>query len=753
MTAFGLEFGTGDLVFLGSLLGVGLALGMLVITTTFYRQRERLPAATQYEDVREQLAVKQLQLAEKRQELAELDRRATERDHLIAEVAGLETRLDHLRTEYNALSDSRREIDDMIRQATDAAAQYAGEKQKLDLVLAELGKASSALAEAADQQRRADEAAARALEARDMAEQARAAAEADLIRLHPELETAQRIIADARDAESRVAVASELLKVLEARRADLDSDLGPLRQETDRLNADSAAARTAHAEAEAGLRRLELGVHQAESQATALAEKVKSLEAERKGLDTLLGLLHREAEEFRTEATVARSARVDAEADLRHLEAQKATLEHELDRLKQFAARAPGTGAPVEQNPAVILADLFKQPDCLQAPAVLRRVPRSEAEALDSVASHVREHGLTYHERTLKGFHTSLKINDVAQITVLAGVSGTGKSLLPRRYAEAMGIHFLQIAVEPRWDSPQDLLGFYNYVESRFRATDLSRLLGRMDPSDTAGLRMLTSQQGQGANRQEHMALVLLDEMNLARVEYYFSEFLSRLEARDPYQPGAEPRPDARIPIDIRGLKRDLRLFPSHNVLFAGTMNDDESTMALSPKVLDRGNVLQFAEPAQLKGNAAPAKSPAPSAEAQHFDEWRSWVRPFAALAQSQRDTVDSAVHDIAALMEKFGRPIGYRTRDAIRAYCANYPATQQGRTDMRIPLADQIEFRVLPRLRGTEIEPHMPTMEALVRFVRKDQDDGQLADRVEKIVESQSKGSGLFNWRGLTRR
>jgi hypothetical protein len=64
----------------------------------------------------------------------------------------------------------------------------------------------------------------------------------------------------------------------------------------------------------------------------------------------------------------------------------------------------------------------------------------------------------------------------------LAGVSGTGKSLLPRRYAEAMG--FLQIAVEPRWDSPQDLLGFYNYIEKNYRATDLARIINSNSDDD-----------------------------------------------------------------------------------------------------------------------------------------------------------------------------------------------------------------------------------------------------------------------------
>jgi hypothetical protein len=133
---------------------------------------------------------------------------------------------------------------------------------------------------------------------------------------------------------------------------------------------------------------------------------------------------------------------------------------------------------------------------------------RPEPDALHDVSTHLAKCGLRFGRRTLHAFHTALKINDAAQLTVLAGVSGTGKSILPRRYAEALGIHFLQVAVEPRWDSPQDLLGFYNCVEKKYRATELARLLAHLDPWESIPL------PEDAPMRQGHMALVLLDEMN-----------------------------------------------------------------------------------------------------------------------------------------------------------------------------------------------------------------------------------------------
>ncbi|WP_339378456.1 hypothetical protein [Calothrix sp. NIES-2100] len=75
--------------------------------------------------------------------------------------------------------------------------------------------------------------------------------------------------------------------------------------------------------------------------------------------------------------------------------------------------------------------------------------------------------------------------------------------------------------MQPRCNSPQDLQGFYNYVEKKFKPTDLMRGLYQYN-HDSA--------------MQDRIVIMLLDEMNLARVEYYFSEFLSKLETRRSYQ-------------------------------------------------------------------------------------------------------------------------------------------------------------------------------------------------------------------------
>ena len=451
-----------------------------------------------------------------------------------------------------------------------------------------------------------------------------------------------------------------------------------------------------------------------------LTKEVEDLRREKEPLEAL-----------RQEADRIRAARDALTEEIARMEARKARLELQ-----------PGSEIP-ESDKKKLLDDLIKVPFSLEFPAIKQGAPRTEAEALHSVNQYLKAYNLKYSTRTVLAFHTALKINDHSQLTVLAGVSGTGKSLLPRRYAEAMGIHFLQIAVEPRWDSPQDLLGFYNYIEKNYRATDLARLLVHMDPYKSAA--------PSDMDRGDHISLVLLDEMNLARVEYYFSEFLSRLEARPRYDEAGDERKraDAMIPIDIRGLKAPISLFPAHNVLFVGTMNDDESTQSLSDKVLDRSNILQFAAPHEFHNLKSNGGGDRPT-QAQSFKSWRTWVRPATGFNGAARTAVDAAINKLAEIMEDCGRPFGHRLRDSMIAYVANYPKPQGD--DYRLPLADQIELRILPKLRGLEIESHRAAFDQLDRLLRDELNDLVMAERVAELRERQARGAGLFVWRGLTR-
>ena len=139
----------------------------------------------------------------------------------------------------------------------------------------------------------------------------------------------------------------------------------------------------------------------------------------------------------------------------------------------------------------------------------------------------------------------------------------------------------LLVPVRADWNDSRGLLGFWNPIFDRYERTDLIDLLLR------------------AADDLEHPYFVILDEMNLARVEYYFSDFLSAMESGEPIPLHSDDALDETVPAS-------LQLPP--NVFVVGTVNIDETTHAFSPKVLDRASVIEFNDVLILTPSAAPTK-------------------------------------------------------------------------------------------------------------------------------------------------
>jgi uncharacterized coiled-coil DUF342 family protein len=680
------------LIVLALMLTALLIVVMGAVTWSFDLRLGRLPQATAWEDLNQRLVALGGEFAQKKAELQEVVRQIQERDHVSAEVAVLKNQLDDLRLELSGLDEGRKQVEEVKRKAAEVATEYAETSGKLDERRRELAEAEERRSQlVGEHDRMTREVAA----AQDQITRLRA--EADPLRT--ELATLAREVAQLREERNKF-----LASLSEAQ--DLVRKIDAMRQEVAHLQSKKELAESAVEDAK---RRL------VDMQRTADSLQADVIEAKR------------------------------LSKSVPELEARKANLEEKIADLRNLIDQNGGTTAGGAVLPASeALADLRLMPSCLMRLRGSDRATEPEGAAIEAVCLWLENLGLRYSRRVVRAFHTALKINETAQMTVLAGVSGTGKSLLPRRYAEAMGIAFLQIAVEPRWDSPQDLLGFYNYVEQRYRATELARALVQMDPFNTSDLAE--------EPLSDRMLLVLLDEMNLARVEYYFSEFLSRLEVRPPYAEVSDPakRRDASMPIDIRGRQEGpVHLFPSYNVLFAGTMNDDESTQALSDKVLDRGNVMQFPAPQTFAVRDESARRPAPVGY-RRFSEWRSWIRPLSSLPDADRAKTEDVVGKLAGIMERFGRPFGHRLNDAILNYVANYP--RQPAQPVDDPLADQIEFRILPKLRGVPIVEARAEFDELGSIIGTELRDETFAQRLTDLVERQERGSGQFSWRGLDR-
>ena len=161
----------------------------------------------------------------------------------------------------------------------------------------------------------------------------------------------------------------------------------------------------------------------------------------------------------------------------------------------------------------------------------------------------------------------------VSKILILQGVSGTGKTSMAHAFGSFMDNTSTVIPVQPMWKERTDLLGYYNEFTKRFNETVLLEKMYE-------------------ANYSKDIYITVLDEMNIARVEYYFAEFLSLLELPNPEDRYIEVVSDVweNDPPQFK----DGRIKLPENMWFIGTANNDDSTFAISDKVYDRAMILNL---------------------------------------------------------------------------------------------------------------------------------------------------------------
>lgn len=334
---------------------------------------------------------------------------------------------------------------------------------------------------------------------------------------------------------------------------------------------------------------------------------------------------------------------------------------------------------------------------------------KDEIEWLNSIKKSFEEVGFKFSDRLLYAFHTSLKVGDWNPLTVLAGVSGTGKSELPRLYSRYGGINFLPLAVQSNWDSPYSLFGYYNSLEGKFNATSLLKVLYQ-------------AQEDAKNSISDYLTIVLLDEMNLAHVELYFSELLSKLELLR----GSD---DVKLEIDIAE-KNPYEIKLNKNVIWVGTMNEDETTKSLSDKVIDRSNLINFPRPNKfISRNELKELEEAPKLKRELWESWK-WNYVKNMLIQNETtkeeniktitdfekkiDVLKGKMEEINEYLKFSGRAIGHRVWQSIENYIRNYPLVLESirnRNSEELEKAIQIAFedalvqKLMPKLKGLETE------------------------------------------------
>ena len=156
---------------------------------------------------------------------------------------------------------------------------------------------------------------------------------------------------------------------------------------------------------------------------------------------------------------------------------------------------------------------------------------------------------------------------------ILQGMSGTGKTSLAYAFGEYINNQAVVVPIQPMWKERTDLIGYYNEFTKKFNETTLFQKLYE-------------------ANYNDQIYITVLDEMNIARVEYYFAEFLSLLELPDHKKRYLDVISDM-WENDPKLLNEGKLLLP-RNMWFVGTANNDDSTFAISDKVYDRAMVINL---------------------------------------------------------------------------------------------------------------------------------------------------------------
>ncbi|GMR64712.1 MrcB family domain-containing protein [Bacillus sp. MN7755] len=360
-----------------------------------------------------------------------------------------------------------------------------------------------------------------------------------------------------------------------------------------------------------------------------------------------------------------------------------------------------------------------------------KEVYLDQQSIIDHVSSYIQSKGFFYEKKDLINFFLSLKTKP---FVILSGISGTGKTKIVQWFAESLGAteengQFTLIPVRPDWSDSSDLLGYVN-LQGEFQERPLIKVLENADANP---------------NRPY---FVVLDEMNLARVEYYFSDFLSVIESRK--------WKDGKIvtsPVLPESITNKHITIPS-NVYIIGTVNMDETTHPLSKKVLDRANTIEFntvnldyfnflmdveEKEAEIASNRSLETEYLHLKEC--FKENEDLVR-----------NISNILIAINKILESVGAQVGYRIRDEICFYMAY---NEQGKLlSFDEALDYQIYQKILPRLAGSDGRTEEVLKQLYVLCANEEYDSGNNDASYAKYPRSANKLSHMlrrFEYDGFT--
>lgn len=320
------------------------------------------------------------------------------------------------------------------------------------------------------------------------------------------------------------------------------------------------------------------------------------------------------------------------------------------------------------------------------------RLETFEERFIEGFINETRKNKFVYCSQDLVNFHTAMKVSN---LVILAGMSGTGKSRLVEFYRKSLGIPEERSAIIPvrsAWTDDADLIGYVDLMHMVYR------------PGDSGLVNTLI----QASRERDQLFIICFDEMNLARVEHYFSQFLSLLEME----------PNRRF-LKLYNEELETRLYnggnndgqypPSikigENVMFVGTVNIDESTYHFSDKVLDRANVISLSVRPfeELKELSFEKKSDDDKNDpsTMSFNQYNEFKRKESGILLSDQEI--NLIKELHITLQQINRNmgVGFRVLTQIDLYLKNLPSPKY--FSRGEALDKQIVQRILTKVRGSE--------------------------------------------------
>ena len=303
-------------------------------------------------------------------------------------------------------------------------------------------------------------------------------------------------------------------------------------------------------------------------------------------------------------------------------------------------------------------------------------------EQVAAIRKYIEAKGFNYDGSLIENFYLGLKSKP---FVILAGTSGTGKTRLVRLFAEAINAEYKLVSVRPDWSDSSDLFGHVDLNQKFVPGAIID----------------FVKQAELNPNKPYFLCL---DEMNLARVEYYMSDILSAIETRR-YESGmiiTDPVvSSANYGNDPHALGRYGKVILPGNLYIVGTVNMDETTFPFSKKVLDRANTIEFSYVDLLSMSSfSTATSDKITVTNEFLVSKYITLNDCEAADREYIGSVCTTLSRINGILEIANAHIGYRVRDEIVFYMLNN--READLLDDKIAFDNQIMQKILPRVQGS---------------------------------------------------